>query len=180
VLFVSAFGQDQQFPHYLLMNKDGDMVGQFETHGSLADRDMIVWLPDESGLLTPNFEGAIELYRVNALDSPESFFTLEKGQRPIRMKVIDDLILILLTDRTWIALSLDGTLNARMPLSQFEDLNDPVTIPIAENTLLIEETIPAGDQEFNRLWLTNWEGVRRMILPKYHAVQAIKPEVTPE
>lgn len=174
ILYISGYAQDVTRPTYLITEWNGENSRQFATDGSVPNRAIVVWHPSNKGILTVGEnDGEIWQYLLEKLESPKLFYKFEEGVQIRQLKNVENNIFVYTSDGSWIVVDSDGNLVSSTPTSAYQELNKPVFYPINDDLMLIEETIIAGDVKINRLWRSNWIGIKEVLYPSYHQTEIV-------
>ncbi len=175
ILFIAGFGQSQGNPQYLFTDSQGNLIKQITTLSNIADRHMVAWMPDSSGMLQVQGTELI-LYPIDNLDNPINLFSIPTGKHIIDIKVINDNVFLLNDRGYWhiYSISQDKEI-ARTPQSIASEIKNPKFIPWNFDEFIIREKIEKEDLTYSRFWKSNFKGKKEIILDKFDE-QIIKTE----
>jgi hypothetical protein len=180
VVFVSGFGQTKKYPEYLITTVDGTNPIRFSTQSLLNKRDLIAWMPDSSGILVVEDETNLMLVPRTNTDAKQAFFTAENNATIDKMERVENLLYYFTNDNRWHVIDLTTKRQvARIPTEIAQEIHRPNFIPWYNKSFLIEETVRPDPSQFNRLWLSNFMGIKKLVIDKYFetTVQNLTPEL---
>ncbi|NMC35708.1 hypothetical protein GYA49_01545 [Candidatus Beckwithbacteria bacterium] len=170
ILFISGYGQTEGEPQFMFTDNSGNFLVQFTTKTNLADRHQVIWTPDSRGVAMINGQN-LEYYSVNDPNSAQVLFSVGEGDRILNINRVGNDIYLFTSQGYWHVYDYaQGKEVARTPIAIAKELNSPVFYPWKEKQLLIEETLPEGEAQFNRLWVSDLKGNKKMVMDKYHEV----------
>jgi hypothetical protein len=146
----------------------GNFSQQFFTETNLYDRNQVFWAPDSNGVLMIN-KNSLEFYSLINPDTAQIMFSLNKDSEIVKAGRIDNSIFILSKKGYWHVYDYKTRKEiARTPDGIAVELNDPEFIPWTQSEFIIEETLVDGDVEFNRLWISDFRGNKKILVPRYN------------
>jgi len=170
VLFVSGYGQTKSRPRFMFTPRQGKAVTQFTAKTNLFDRNYVFWAPDSSGVIMIN-ENTLEFYSLNDPENPQTFISLSEGATITSTKRVKDKIFILSSKGYWHMYDYYSKKEvARSPVEIASELNNPRFIPWSESEFLIEEIVLDGPSQFNRLWVSNFKGSKKIVMERYNEI----------
>lgn len=179
IVFVSGFGQTEEFPEYLITTINGENPVRFATQTALNKRELVAWVPDSSGIIVVEDDHNLMYIPRSNPESKELYHVSENEARIDNVRRLENLLYYFTNDNRWHVLNMDSREHvARIPIEIAEEIHRPNFIPWYDNSFLIEETLRLSPEQFNRLWLSNFMGVKKQVLEKYHEIE-IRDE-TPE
>lgn len=178
ILFISGFGQTQQFPEFMITDTNLENPVRFSTTTSLNKRTSVAWTPDSSAFLI--IDNDYQVFRIPASDpdTRQVIFETEPDTEFISLTKKDDLYFLETNARRWQVINAQGTQIASVPLEIASEINLPKFIPWHNKSFLIEETLRVESDQFNRLWISNFIGIKKKIIDRYHQVRL--DDLTPE
>jgi hypothetical protein len=169
ILFVSGYGQWQQ-PTFMFAKNTGKFVQQFSANINLTDRHQVFWAPDSTGVFMIS-GNILQYYSLSDPKQPENFYKLGDDDEIISSSILADKIFIFSANGYWHVIDYYSRKEvARAPLEIASELQKPRFIPWSESEFLIEETVPSDPTQFNRLWLSNFRGIKKIVMEKYNEV----------
>jgi len=169
VVFISGFGQSDKFPQYMFTTIDGQNPKRFITQTNLSKRGLIEWLPDSSGVIIVTNQSELLYVSQSSPNQQEIYYKLENPDSEITdLSLMDGLVYIFEDDKVWEVI--DTTTHrriARSPVEIAEEVYRPHFIPWYDKSFLIEETLRLDPEQFNRLWISNFLGIKKTVLDKY-------------
>jgi hypothetical protein len=168
LVHIPGFGIDTDYPeHWVTKLSDGTGI-RFVTSSELADRYQISWRFDGSALFSIDNGNTIRAYPINDLESPISVGVfLDKG-RFVQLSTIDALLFAETNTRDWFVYDQEkDVLTDTIPSSVTSGLSKATIIPYSAKLVLIEEVVQDFDLQFNRLWVSDFRGVRSILVPEY-------------
>ncbi len=170
VLFVSGYGQTKNNPKFMFTSSQGVFSKQFFSKTNLADRNWVFWAPDATGVLMIN-NNVLEFFSVINPDQPKPLITLNQNDQIITVKRINNSLFLLTKSGYWRVYDYSTKKEiARSPLEIASELQRPHFTPWSEKQYLIEETIVDGPSQFNRLWLSDFKGNKKILMEKYNEI----------
>jgi hypothetical protein len=169
ILFVSGYGQSQKKAKFMFTDINGNSARQFTSDTNIADRDLVVWAPDSSGVIMP-YENKLLFYNFINPEQPEIIYqTKNSSDRITNLVIQDGLIFALNSNGYWHVYDFNQKKEvARTPTSIASDLNKPYFLPWHKDQFLIEEVLEDKGIQFNRLWLSDFKGNKKIIVAKYN------------
>lgn len=170
VVFVSGYGQSQEFPKYLITTIDGKNPKEFTTQNLPNKRSLITWLPDSISLVTPNNSNTLIMINSMTPTSPTTFYQYSTDISIEDLRLFDQKLYIK-TPQFWSVIDITTQkLIGRAPLEIAKELNNPQFFPWHNDKFLIQTTIRTDPDQFNQLWLSNYMGVKKKVIDSYHQV----------
>ena len=179
VLFISGFDQTQNQPQYMFTAINGTDPVRFTTETTLNKRHLVTWLPDSSGIITVHGSNQLIFVPINNPTTNELFFTKEVIGDITDLLRIDNQIFVF-ADSRWHVINTDTRQEVgRIPLEIAEEIHRPKFVPWHNNQILIEETMRLEPDQYNRLWLSNYIGIKNKIVDSYHeiVIENITPQI---
>lgn len=166
IVFVSGFGQSKN-PKFLITDVSGKLIQQFSASINMTDRHLVFWSPDSNGLFLIN-EDTLQLYTINDPENPQNYYQFDNTQISTAT-MVDQSIYLLTTDGYWHMIDTNTKKEtARAPLEIASELQQPKFYPWKDKQFLIEETVNENPGTYNRLWLSDFRGVKKMVMDKYN------------
>lgn len=169
VIFVSGFGQTDKFPQYMITTINGENPKRFVTEATLNRRGLVEWLPDSSGVILVSKPNQILFVSKDSPNQQEVYYQLEDPEKEITdLGLVDNHVYVSENDLAWEIIDITTRKRvARSPVEIAEELYRPTFIPWYDKTFLMEETIRLDSEQFNRLWKSNFVGIKQMVIDKY-------------
>lgn len=168
ILYVSGYGQSKTKPKFMYTDYTGNFSQQFFTETNLFDRNQVFWAPDSSGVLMIN-SNSLEFYSLINPSSAQVMFSLNKEMEIEKASRIENSIFVLDKKGYWHVYDYNTRKEiARTPDGIAAELNNPEFIPWTQSEFIIEETLIDGDIEFNRLWISDFRGNKKILVPRYN------------
>lgn len=169
VLFVSGYGQSGKNPKFMFTDIYGNNSRQFEATTNFFDRTHVFWTPDSSGILLINGH-KLDFYSLLDPNSSTKYISLDEGKNINLIEGINDNIFVYDNDGYWHVYDyLTKKELARTPTAIAQELSNPKFIPWRKTQFLIEETLKNyDDKTFNRLWVSDFRGNKKIIIEKYN------------
>jgi hypothetical protein len=168
VLFVSGYGQSQDKPKFMYTDIKGRFSNQFTTNTNLFDRTLVFWAPDSTGILLIK-ENALEFYPLIKPSEATVMFSLPKDNSIVTANRIGNTIFIFSKKGYWHVFDFDTQKEvARTPITIADELSKPKFYPWTSSQFIIEETIINGDTQFNRLWISDFRGNKKILIDRYN------------
>ncbi len=178
-IFVSGFGQTQDFPEYMITSSQLAEPVHFQTQTALNKRNMVEWLPDSTGVVLIENQNQVSFIPTSNPNQKQEFYKLPVEENIINLQLYDDLIYLETSKKTWHIISIaERTEVARLPYEVAQDLHRPKFFAWYDKHLLLEETLRLTPQQFNRLWITTFNGSKDEVLSKYQEITI--SDTTPE
>lgn len=166
IVFVSGFGQVKK-PQFLITDMSGNLIQQFTADINMTDRHIIFWSSDSNGLFLIN-QNRLELYTIDNPINPINFYEFNNTQISTAA-IVDNAIYLLTVDGYWHMIDANTKKEiARAPLEIASELKQPKFYPWLDKQFLIEETVNDNPNSYNRLWLSDFRGVKKMVMDKYN------------
>ncbi len=167
IAYVEGYGQTVGKPTYLITTISGEPVTQFETSAEIANRTMISWMPDSRSLITVEDGRKLVRYPLEQAAHAELIYDLPEGESIVSFEVQNSLLL-LGTPSFWYLYDMETSkLLRRLPIEAMAQLSRPRITWFDRNTFYVEEDVKSFEQTFKRLWLSDWTGEKRIIIPSY-------------
>lgn len=178
VLFVSGYGQSGKNPKFMFTDINGNNSKQFEANTNFFDRTHVFWTPDSSGILLINGH-KLDYYSLLNPNISTEYISLEEEKNINLIEGINENIFVYDNNGYWHVYDyLTKKELARTPTAIAQELNSPKFIPWRKTQFLIEETLKNfDDRTFNRLWISDFRGNKKIIIEKYNEliVDEFKP-----
>jgi hypothetical protein len=169
LIFVSGFGQTKTYPQYMFTDLDGTHPYRFTPKIDINLRHLVVWLPDSSGVVLVKDHHHLVVALLSKPNTLIPYYDLEDTKDITNLKSLDDSLFIETNHNRWDVLDLNSkALAASIPIEIAGELHQPIFIPWFDNHILIEETLKLNQQRFSRLWISNFQGIKKNILDKYN------------
>lgn len=170
ILFVSGFGQSKVNPKFMFTDLITNVSKQFETETNLFERNNVFWAPDSSGILLINGK-ELDFYPVSDPEKPNNLITLKDDEEIEFVEKVGENIFVFDNKGYWHVYNFYARKEiARAPIVIAKELVNPLFIPWSKNQFLIEETIKNQDNEFNRLWISDFRGNKKIVIDKYNEI----------
>ena len=179
ILFVSGYGQNQGSPRFMYTNFSNQSSRQFKADINVFDRNHIFWAPDSSGTIVFN-RGNINFYSLTDPDQAQTLITLPENAQIKTIHNLGQHIFVYDDQGYWHIFDFYSLKEiARTPDIIAQELHLPQFIPWSKSTFLIEEKIKDGDLEFNRLWVSDFRGNKKIVFERYNenTIQDIQPTI---
>ena len=178
IVFVSGFGQTEKNPQYMFTDIDGANPKRFITNTALPKRHLLAWLPDSSGIVVVASDSKLLFVSSDKPNIQDTYYQTEGEEEIVDLARIDNLFYLLTAAGRWRVI--DTTTRqetGRIPLQIAEELHRPKFYPWFNQTFLIEETLRLDPEEYKRLWLSSYIGVKKNVVGKYQetTIQATTP-----
>lgn len=168
LVFVSGFGQTEKNPQYMFTDISGSNPKRFITNADLPKRHLIAWLPDSSGVVVVSGKNELLFISEKQSNIQESYFKTEDDAEITDMAKVDNLIYILTSKNMWHVIDTNSKKEVgRIPTQIAEEIHRPKFYPWYDSSFLIEETLRLDPEQYSRLWLSNYIGVKKNIVEKY-------------
>lgn len=172
-VFIAGYGQSRGVPSYLFMDAQGGSR-KFNGSSEVNERNVVAWTSDSLGVVMlknhktlhylPFAEGGVEEDRFS-LSASSSAYIVDIQTKYSYVWVVD-------SDHIWHRLDGEArTETARIPPTVAAELNQPVFYPWGEDGFLMEEVLGDNDIQFSRLWLSDFKGIKKMLMGRYREVQ---------
>jgi hypothetical protein len=169
IVFISGFGQTKTYPQYMFTDIKGQQPHRFTTTTDINFRQLLIWLPDSSGILLTHDKNQLQYYSMAKPEKPEEYHRLEPGDTITNLSSLDGTMFIQVNNNRWQVYDLASKkIVASIPDVIAAELNRPVFKPWYQQHFLIEETIKPGQEQFNRLWVSTFQGTKKVIIEKYN------------
>lgn len=169
LLFISGFGQSQK-PQFMITDKEGSLLKQFSAEIDQSFRHSVFWHPNNSGIFMPKANN-IQFYAIDKTSEPEIFFSFADDVKILEISLVNMGIFTLTNDGYWHIIDVNtGKETARAPLAIASELQSPKFFPWQDKQFLIEESVSDNLETFNRLWLSDFKGVKKLVMEKYNEV----------
>lgn len=171
ILFISAFGQTVEVPEFMYTTINGEDPVQFDTDTLLTQRHMVEWLPDSSGVvMISGDESSLTLVPLNSTQ-PQVFYEHPMEGQINRLEKIEDKLLYYTSTNRWHVIDPE-TLEevGRIPREIAEEIHRPRFIPWYDKTFLIEETLRWDPEQYKRLWVSDYMGIKKLVFDEYDQV----------
>jgi len=177
ILFISGFGQSDK-PQFMITDASGKLLVQFSADIRLPDRHLVFWSPDSLGLFMID-QNMLRYLPIENTDSSLEFYAFEKDTNILSTALDKNSIFILTDDGYWHIVDITTKKEtARAPLEIASELSKPKFYPWTGKHFLIEETLDANPGQFQRLWLSDFRGVKKIVMDSYgEAIVQTYPEV---
>jgi len=167
MLFTSGFAQANK-PEFLITDKDGKLISQFSADINLTDRHLVFWSPNSLGIFLIN-HNLLQYYAIDDPNNPVAFFEFANEIKIDYAEILDTMIFLFTSDGYWHIIDFNTQKEtARAPLEIASELGKPKFYPWGEKQFLIEETIADPPNQFKRLWLSDFKGVKKLVMEKYN------------
>jgi len=171
IVFIEGFGQSKENPQYLVTDIKGTEIIKIVTKTEIADRHLITWLPDSSGVVVIENAHNLTVYPVNG-DEPRLLASFQNERITFLTRMNTELYA--LTDvAIWHVVNAEGKEVGRIPQELAKEMKNMEFVPWHDNTFLIQESFNNDNLVFHRLWITDWHGKKTLLLPRYGDRQII-------
>lgn len=168
LVFVSGFGQSEKNPEYMFTDITGANPKRFITNATLNKRHLITWLPDSSGVVVVSTKSELLFVSEKQPNQQEIFYKTSDDAEITDLAKVENLIYILTSENKWHVIDSNSRKEVgRIPLEIAEEIHRPKFYPWFDSNFLIEETLRLDPEQYNRLWLSNYIGVKKSIIDKY-------------
>lgn len=169
MVFISGYKQDAAVPQYMFTTIDAKEPVRFKTGTELADRHLITWLPDSQGIVVIEDENTLRYYPLSDPNRSEVFYDFESVERILSVELYkNDLYVKTNADAWYVIDSQTRALKARIPVEIASELHRPSFYPWGNRQFLIEELVIEDENHyFHRLWLTDFLGIKSIVIPSY-------------
>lgn len=167
VLFISGFLQNDQQPQYLITTIQGTQPILFTQEISHNKRSYIDWHPDSTGIVMVNDQNKLIYLSISEIHTPNILH--EFGQNNVTNFYRHENKFFVQTDNSkWHVYDpIQRARIASIPLAIAQELHRPKFYPWYDRHFLIVETLRLDPEQFNRLWISDYVGVKTNILDKY-------------
>ncbi len=165
--FVSGFGQSKT-PKFLITSVNGSLITQFEPDINMTDRHMVYWSTDSSGLFLIK-NNTLIFHPLSDSQNPDTFFEFSQEISILSFAISDSQMYVSTSDGYWHIIDIFTRKEiARAPFDIASELQTPKFYPWHDKQFLIEETVSDSDGQYNRLWLSDIRGVKKLLMNKYN------------
>lgn len=177
VLFVSGYGQNQASPKFMFADLTNSASRQFSAEINVFDRNRVFWAVDSSGIIMINLN-RLDLYPLVNPDQIRTIITLPEDINIQSVSNLDNYIFIYDSRGYWRLYDYYTAKEiARTPDGIASELSSPRFIPWTKDSFLIEEKIIDHELEFNRLWLSDFRGNKKIVFNRYNEVLISKTKL---
>lgn len=166
VIFVSGYRQTDKLPEYMFTDINGNSPQIFSTDTDIANRFLIAWAPDSSGMIQVSY-GDLVYHPYTNPDITQQLVHVT-DDHILRLNRINDQLFVLDDQGYWHVYSYTQSKElARTPVSIAEELRNPVFYPWTEDKFLISELVGDQDLQYNRLWTSNFRGSKKLVVSQF-------------
>lgn len=178
VIYIAGFGQNLDKPEYLFTDQSANAT-LFTTNGELADRDNIAFVKSDSAMVGIEEGSKLIAYPFEDLKSPYLFADLISEGRIIDLMSIDNLLTVKVLGGNIVYLDANtGKIVKKVPAEIASGLNQTRLIPWTSDIILINETLSQFEDQFQRLWVSDLMGSKRILIPEFGRTLIISPTIT--
>ncbi len=171
-LYITGFNNENSArPRFMFSDRKGNLDSTFASQVELSSRFTVEWSPDNEGILTI-FDDQVWFYPYNNPSIPTRFVQYESGVGARDIRKFGNEIFVLDSEGYWHRYDyVSKKETARIPTDIAKELRKPVFYPWADQMLLISENSQDEDNKFQRLWLSNYRGQKKMVLSHFGEAQ---------
>lgn len=172
IIFISAFGQADTMPEFMFTDLNGQNPVRFDTPTLLTNRHMVEWLPDSSGVIMIGGDEREIIFVPKNSTTSQVYFTHPQEEIITQLHIIDDLIYYNTISGRWHVIDTENkTEVGRIPREVAEEIHRPRFIPWHDKQFLIEETLRLDPEQFKRLWISSYIGIKKPIFDSYDEIK---------
>ncbi len=177
ILYISGFNQLKTPTQFMFTDMQGKNTKRFTTQTELADRYLVEWTPDSSGVLMVQGK-QINFYSYYQPNQTRQLFSVP-DRKIIDLKVVEDLIYVLEETGYWHVFSYSqNKIVGQTPAAIASELTKPKFYPWENKKFLIVETKQGLEHQYQRLWVSDFAGVKKLIIPEFNQVKPPAGKIT--
>jgi hypothetical protein len=179
-VYIAGFGQSQGQPSFLLTNNQTNTDINFTTQSELADRNTLVFTSDSQAFVVIEDGHFLMKYPVDNVKIPQIFANLSGEGRIVDLVGLGELIFVKLVGGDLLVLDRNSGANVnRIPGEIVEGLNRAQIIPWSKDKLIIYEVLSSFEEQFSRLWVSDFRGNKKILVPEFYRISQVTPEAIP-